>query len=423
MATRLPYYVGGDDIYTQLMRQFESEVPYYSAAPAGIAGGYDPSLYSRLMPTPSGGEFTGDYSGLLGGGGDFGMQAPTTSTTGTGFSFGGLLGGGPSSTAAPGTVSTGLGGVSLSPAGTVTANTVSVPSAIGLGLITGLPLGLIAATMTNQSAQQAANALSTSLADTMGINATPAPGNAPSAAATAGPGGTGGAAAAAAAAAASAAAAAGMSDAAQGAAAQAAANAVVSGMTAAEAAQAGASAAAATTTGEVGIAGLATGFTDGGTAGGDASGIAGLSTGFSDSGAIGGNADSGIGIGGDGGGGGGGGGKIICTKLHELGKMPTKIYEADQAFGAKLVQNDPQAYYGYACWAQHVVRWMSREDLFGKFVVFAAYHIATPWSKAMAQEMGVDVKSGWFGRFLMKHGLKVCRAIGEMKQDRSMQNV
>lgn len=411
MATRLPYYVGGDDIYTQLMRQFESEVPYYSSVPASVAGGYDPSLYSRFLPAPSsGGEFTGDYSGLLGGGGDFGMQAPTTSTTGTGLSLGGLLGGGPSSTAAPGTVSTGLGGVSLSPAGTVTANTVSVPTATALGLVTGLPLGLIA-TMSNQAATQAANSLSTSLADTMGMNA-----DSSTTAATAGPGGTGGAAAAAASAAAAAAAAAGLSDAAQGAAAQAAANAAIGGATPAEAAAAGQSAAAAATTGEVGIAGLATGFTDGGTVGGDASGIAGLSVGFSDSGTIGGNADSG-------GGGGGGGAKIICTKLHELGKMPTEIYEADQAFGALLVQNDPHAYYGYASWAQHVVRWMSCDNLFGKFVVFAAYHIATPWSKAMAQEMGVDVKSGWFGRFLMKHGLKVCRAIGEMKQDRSIQNV
>ena len=299
MATRLPYYVGGDDIYTQLMRQFESEVPYYSAAPAGIAGGYDPSLYSRLMPAPSGGEFTGDYSGLLGGGGggDFGMQATTAGTTGGGFSFGGLLGGGPSSTAAPGTVSTGMGGVSLSPSGTVTANTVSVPAAFGLGLVTGLPLGLIA-TMSNQSAAQAANALSTALSDTMGMNA-----DSSTAAATADPGGTGGAAAAAPSAAAAAAAAAGLSDAAQGAAAQAAANAVVSGMSPSAAAAAGASAAAAATTGEVGIAGLATGFTDGGTAGGDASGIAGLSTGFSDSGAI------GVGVGG----GGGGGACVIAT--------------------------------------------------------------------------------------------------------------
>lgn len=100
--------------------------------------------------------------------------------------------------------------------------------------------------------------------------------------------------------------------------------------------------------------------------------------------------------------------------------MPREIYEADQAFGAILVQDSPETYNGYACWAKPVVRWMGRDDWFGKFVIFAAYHIATPWSKAMAQEMGVKVESGWFGRFLMKQGLKVCRVIGKMKQDRSV---
>jgi len=123
------------------------------------------------------------------------------------------------------------------------------------------------------------------------------------------------------------------------------------------------------------------------------------------------------------GGGGGGGAKIICTKLHELGKMPTEIYEADQAFGALLVEENPETYYGYVRWAQHVVRWMSRDDLFGKFVVFAAYTIATPWSIAMAEEMGLKVKSNCFGRFLLKRGLQFCQMIGKNQDQRSIQNV
>lgn len=126
---------------------------------------------------------------------------------------------------------------------------------------------------------------------------------------------------------------------------------------------------------------------------------------------------------GDGGGGGGGGGKIICTKLYELGKMPHEIYAADQAFGAKLVQESPETYHGYACWAQAVVRWMSRDDLIGKSVVAIAYSIATPWSIAMAEKMGVNVKSNWFGRLLLKRGLQLCRLIGKMKKDRSVQYV
>lgn len=120
--------------------------------------------------------------------------------------------------------------------------------------------------------------------------------------------------------------------------------------------------------------------------------------------------------------GGGGGGKIICTKLHELGKMPYHIFKADQDFGAKLVKESPETYDGYVVWARHVVRWMSRDDLIGKGVVAITNAIATPWSVAMAEQMGVDVKSGWFGRFLLKRGLQVCQMIGKMNQ-RSLQNV
>jgi hypothetical protein len=395
VATRLPYYTGNDDVYSQLMRQFETELPYYSA-PVTSGGGYDPTLYYRQ---PS-----ADYSaGLLGGGdmyagADGGFAAPSGSTS----MGGGLLGSfgfGGSSTPSDGTVSTGFGGLSLSPSGVVSANTIGTPASMGLtglGLVTGMPLGLIGM-ISNQSAVNAAQALSSSLSDTMGLNAPDG------ITATAGPSGTGGAAAAAASAAAAAASAAGLSDAAIGAASQAAANAAISGASPSEAAAIGAVAA--------GQAGMASE----GISGDSAAAVA-------DASSAGTAADAPGSIGGDGGGG-GGGGKIICTKLHELGKMPREIYEADQAFGAILVQESPETYHGYACWAQPVVRWMSRDDWFGKFVVFAAYHIATPWSKAMAQEMGVKVESGWFGRFLMKQGLKVCRAIGKMKQDRSVQNV
>lgn len=397
MATRLPYYTGEGDIYSQLMRQFQQEVPYYSS-PVSYGGGYDPTLYSRqpnLNYVP----------GLLGDGGMFsgaadsfggGLIGSSPSGTSSGFGgFGGFGGLGSSGVAADGTVSTGFGGVSLSPSGTVSANTVSVPAAIGLGLVTGLPLGIIA-NITNQNATQSAQGLTSSIADTMGINAPDG------ITATAGPSGTGGAAAAAASAAAAAASAAGLSDAAIGAASQAAANAAISGASPSEAAAIGAAAA--------GQAGMASE----GISGDSAAAVA-------DASAAGTAADAPGSIGDGGGGGGGGGGKIICTKLHELGKMPAEIYEADQAFGAILAQESPETYAGYACWARHVVRWMSRDDLIGKAVVAIAYSLATPWSKAMAQDMGVNVKSGWFGRLLMKQGLKVCRAIGQM--NRSVQNV
>ncbi len=375
MATRLPYYTGGNDIYTQLMRQFQMEVPYYSSPVAGVTGGYNPMLYSM----PPG---LGYNAGLLGDTGLFAGAADSASDgglIGSSPTSGGFGGFGSSGVSANGSVSTGFGGLSLSPEGVVSPNSLSIPNSIALGLtglVTGLPLGLIGM-IGNQSAAQAAQALSQSLSDTMGVNAPDG------ITATAGPSGTGGAAASAASAAAAAASAAGLSDAAIGAASQAAATAAINGSSPSEAAAIGAAAA--------GQAGMASE----GISGDSAAAIA-------DASSAGTAADAPSAIGGDGGGG-PGGGKIICTKLHELGKMPTEIYEADQAFGAMLVSESPETYQGYACWAQHVVRWMGRDDLFGKFVVFAAYHIATPWSKAMAQEMGVKVASGWFGRFLMKH--------------------
>lgn len=122
-------------------------------------------------------------------------------------------------------------------------------------------------------------------------------------------------------------------------------------------------------------------------------------------------------------GGGGGGGKIICTKLYHLGKMPKEIFEADQAFGEILVRMQPDTYAGYVVWAKHVVRWMSREDFIGKTVVAITNAIATPWSIAMAEEMGVNVKSSWFGRFLLKRGLQFCAFVGGMTKKEGLQNV
>jgi hypothetical protein len=67
MATRLPYYAGEGDIYSQIMQQMQGQ-PLAFANPygAGFTGGYNPRLYDRppvVAPTPA-----PDTSGLLGGG-------------------------------------------------------------------------------------------------------------------------------------------------------------------------------------------------------------------------------------------------------------------------------------------------------------------------------------------------------------------
>ena len=432
---------------------------------AGFTGGYDPGLYKRLRDLAAARATAGagsDVPGLLdtgGGGGGVGpsdIDTGQTSSTSGGFSLSGLLGGG----SPTGNVSTGMGGFSLSPSGQVTANTMSPGAAMLASMLTGLPFSL-AASAFNQSANQAAANLSAAIADTQGLNTM----DSDTAAATAGPAGTGGPAASAASQAASMAVANGLTDAQVGQIAQAAANAVIGGTSVSQAvtqaadqvygmldaqsqqqsaqvaqdqalAQSEAQAIADAIANESGlaVAADAQAVADAIAAAADvaAMGDVGMGSGVDSAGGY--AAADGVGSSGfdgtgsfgssdGGGGGGGGGGKIICTKLHDLGLMPRDIYEADQAFGALLVSQSPQTYAGYVVWAKHIVKWMDRKDLFGAFVRHAAHAIATPWSIAMAQEMGLPVKSSWFGRALLKNGLRVCQFIGKMNQVRGVQNV
>lgn len=316
------------------------------------------------------------------------------------------------------------GGLSIGDSGLASSSNIGTGGvtlgAMALGAMTGLPVGLVANVVGKQNIANAINAQAHAqnvafnnalVAAQMGLTNSPANAAALASAidslSAANPaaqasisaaqaaqgisGTTGGAAAAAASAAAAAAAAAGHSDAAIGAASQAAADAAIGGASASAAAAAAADAANA--------AAADAADADGGGLSMDAS--------VGESGTT----DSSTSTDGSGGGG-GGGAKIICTKLHALGLMPTNIYEADQAFGKKLVSESPETYYGYVRWAQHIVDLMDRDDLLGKIAVFCSYHIATPWSLAMAEEMGQPVKASWFGKFLMKRGLQFCKLVG-----------
>ena len=127
-----------------------------------------------------------------------------------------------------------------------------------------------------------------------------------------------------------------------------------------------------------------------------------------------------------GGGGGGGGGKIICTKLYELGLMSKDIYEADQAFGAELVQVRPDIYNGYRAWAEIVVDWMSgggpkmmpwmTDEEFStaaaKWSTTWAQDIATPWAEEMAYRVGRKQQGSRTGRMIMTAGIPICKAVG-----------
>jgi hypothetical protein len=127
-----------------------------------------------------------------------------------------------------------------------------------------------------------------------------------------------------------------------------------------------------------------------------------------------------------GGGGGGGGGKIICTKLYELGLMSKEIYQADQAFGAKLVNARPDIYNGYRAWAEIVVDWMDgkgpkmmpwmSDEAFAqaakKWSIRWAQDIATPWAEEMAYLMSETMLPNNTGKAIMAIGTPICKVVG-----------
>ena len=197
----------------------------------------------------------------------------------TGLTGGDSGGGGLTGGDGTGASTTGSTGFTIDANGLAIPNTVNQGLASVIGMITGLPLGLMNS-IVNASNTAAANAFNAAMQaeanDAIGSIAASSP------AATAGATGTGAAAAAAGTAAAAAASAAGMSDAAAAAAGQAAANASVSGASAAAAAAAGAAAAAAASAsdgvGDSGGGNSGIGDSGGGGGGGGSDGSAGAAT-------------------------------------------------------------------------------------------------------------------------------------------------
>lgn len=118
--------------------------------------------------------------------------------------------------------------------------------------------------------------------------------------------------------------------------------------------------------------------------------------------------------------------KIICTKLYELGLMPQDLYEADQRFGERLRETNPDIYYGYIAWAQIAVDWMNGQGpkmmpwmTDEKFSVAAktwsvnwTYDIVMPWAKEMAYQIGAKPKGSTTGKVIMLVGNPICKVIG-----------
>jgi hypothetical protein len=135
---------------------------------------------------------------------------------------------------------------------------------------------------------------------------------------------------------------------------------------------------------------------------------------------------------------GGGGCKIICSKLFEYGLLPSHIYAADQEFGFKLKNENPEAYAGYIKWAQSVVDWMEtsgpnimfwirdkelREEKQRNCFINLTKTIATPWAHHMAYLMGYEQKDNKTGKRLMSQGLAICKLFGKYTNTEKEQSI
>lgn len=114
--------------------------------------------------------------------------------------------------------------------------------------------------------------------------------------------------------------------------------------------------------------------------------------------------------------------KIICTRLYELGLLDQEIYQADQAYGQQLQDQDPDAYEGYRYWADWVVSWIDGDQSVLPGVTLSwtqkwarswAVKIATPWAKEIAHQVGHQGRGSLSGSILLNLGLVLCRSIGQ----------
>ena len=119
--------------------------------------------------------------------------------------------------------------------------------------------------------------------------------------------------------------------------------------------------------------------------------------------------------------------KVICGKLYRLGYLPRDVFLADQAYGAKMLKEDPMAYEGYRLWADTVVDWMDgkgpdfmywikdnkeRARKQQEFVIRMVRTIASSWAYHLAFKQGVVERDNILGKITLNVGVPICRAIG-----------
>lgn len=115
------------------------------------------------------------------------------------------------------------------------------------------------------------------------------------------------------------------------------------------------------------------------------------------------------------GGEGGGGDKVICTALHELGRLSDDVYALDAEFGLRVNSEDPMLGDGYRLWATSVANYIKGDSIGSKVALTIVSPVAKAWAAEMAHVMRPEeYKPNVFGKALMAIGHPICRMVGKV---------
>lgn len=101
-------------------------------------------------------------------------------------------------------------------------------------------------------------------------------------------------------------------------------------------------------------------------------------------------------------------GTVLCTAAFGYGKIPEHIFEADIAYGKKMISKDVLK--GYQFWAKPLTKLMHKS----KLVQYIMMPIIKAWAYHMAYLMGTHDKPNLAGKFLLGVVAPICGVIGKV---------
>jgi|GEM_PF-4551267 len=108
------------------------------------------------------------------------------------------------------------------------------------------------------------------------------------------------------------------------------------------------------------------------------------------------------------------GGRVVCTELERRGLMSPALLADDLKFSVTL---DERTIKGYHRWAPTVVRWMRRDDWFGRLTVAVALRLATWRAFEVSYVLGNRERGDIRGKLIRAIGERWCTWLGRSVEE------